>query len=181
MLTTSFKLPKKVELFWLDIIPTIITFVLFIFCLIPKYLWGLAMVMPLLPLMPIFYWGRSRAPEMGFFLTFIIGLLSDALSSFPIGGSSILYMLILGILHKYSKQLNNQGFAITWGYFTLLCIGFSSSQFLIMSFYSNTTHAILPALIQLIFTISLYPIFHKWFDAISEKCQTRRWILSTIN
>ncbi len=169
---------KRLELLLWLVTPAIITFLLFILCAIPKYVWGINYIMPVLPLIPIFYWGRLQAAEMPYWLAFITGLLMDVVSGLPLGLSAFLYILFLVMLHNQSKYIHKEGFAITWGYFTLLLAIISVFEWAIMSFSGNQLHAIPAAVIQWLITASLYPLFHKLFDSISERIKQRKWIIS---
>lgn len=153
---------------------------MFILCAIPKYIWGINYIMPVLTLIPVFYWGRWQTAEITYWLVFIIGLLTDVVSGLPLGLSALLYILFLLILHKQAKYMHNEGFAIVWGYFILLLSVISMIEWVLMSFSGNQAHAALAAILQLLITASCYPFFHKLFDYISEYIKQRRWILSHV-
>jgi rod shape-determining protein MreD len=171
---------KRLELLLWLVTPAVITFLMFILCAIPKYVWGINYIMPVLPLIPVFYWGREQTPEITYWFVFIIGLLTDVVSGLPLGMSALLYILFLLILHKQAKYMHKEGFAIVWGYFILLLAIISMIEWVLMSFSANQTHAIPAAILQLLITASCYPLFHKMFDIISDHIKQRRWILSHV-
>ena len=172
------KKPKRFESVLWKTVPMIITLILFVFCIIPKHLWGMGYVMPALPLIPIFYWGRFGGAEISYWFVFIIGILTDAITGTPLGLSAILYLLFLAVLHAQSKYIHKEGFVIIWGYFMILLAGISFLQWLIISSLNGQFYATIPALIQLLVSISIYPLFHQFFDKISGHIKQRRWIMT---
>jgi rod shape-determining protein MreD len=173
-------LPKNVELFIWAVMPACVTLFLFLFCTIPKHLWGINSAMPVLPLISIFYWGRVKTPEIPLWFAFLVGLLTDIIGGTPLGLSALLYLLFLLTLHERSKHLQNEGFMFIWWYFVMLLMGFCLLQFVIMSGFGNQFSALTPAFLQLFLTAGLYPLFHKLFDLLAEKCQHRRWLITHI-
>lgn len=168
---------KRLELVLWKLVPLVITFILLVFCTIPKHMGGIGYVMPVLTLIPIFYWGKLQISEVPYWFAFIIGLLTDIMSGTPIGMSAMLYLLFLALLHSQSKYLHKEGFVIIWMYFAVLLTVISIFQWLIISLLNGQVYSTVPAFLQLLITISLYPLFHHLFDKISEHTKQRRWIL----
>lgn len=171
---------KEIELFFWTIVPSFICFVLFILCIIPKHIWGMSNIMPILPLIPIFYWGRSQSSEIPLWFAFLIGFLMDALSGSILGISAILYMIFLLTLHTQEKHFSKEGFLLLWFYFVIMLMTLSILQLLIISIFNKQIYAITPAFLQFLLTICIYPISHKLFDRIEEYRQNRRWRLTHI-
>jgi rod shape-determining protein MreD len=169
---------KRLELLLWLATPIAITCVLFILCIIPKHIWGMNYVMPLLPLLSIFYWGTIHAPEMPYWFACLIGLLMDVITGVPLGLSALLYLLFLVITHTQSKYIHKEVFMIIWGYFMMLVAVICISQWLIISLSGKQLQPIPAVFIQWLLTIGLYPMFHKLFDNIAEHIKQRRWILS---
>ncbi len=158
-------------------VPASITALLFVICIIPKHLWGVSYIVPLLPLLPVFYWGRLQTAEMPYWFVGLVGLLTDVVSSTPLGLTSLLYLLFLALLHIQSKYIHKEGFAIIWSYFTMLLALISALQWIVMSLLAGQLYAFVPALVQLFLTASIYPLFHKIFDAVAEHIKQRRWVI----
>lgn len=175
-----FSIPKRVELFLWAMMPVSVAFLLFLLCLIPKHIWGIGEVMPILPLIPMFYWG-IKASEIPIWFGFFLGIITDAVSGAPLLGlSSLLYILFLFIVQSRAKHLQKEGFAFIWLNFSSLLAGFYFIQFLVFSIYNHQIFATAPAFLQFLLTVGLYPLFHKLFDIIEEKCQHRNWLLKHI-
>lgn len=169
---------KNIELLIWKLAPAILTFLLFIFSIIPKHIWGAEYVMPPLPLISIFYWGRLQSTSLSYWFIFLIALLTDAVSGTPLGLSALLYLGFLAVLHAQSKYIHKEGFIIIWGYFIILTSTIIALQWLAMSFSGSSSHTALPAFIQLLLTLSCYPLFHKLFDRLAEHIKQRQWALS---
>lgn len=168
---------KRIELILLALAPACLSLILFILSVVPSSIWGLNLFMPLLTLMPIFYWGRLQNNEMPYWFVFIIGVLTDAVSWQMLGLSSLLYLIFTSLLHSQSKYINKEGFIIVWGLFSVLTSGLAILQWLLISLLSHQVQSIIPALTQLLITIAIYPLFHRLFDVISEYIRQRRWII----
>jgi rod shape-determining protein MreD len=169
---------KNLELLLWMFVPASITFLLFILFMIPKHLWGVGYVMPLLPLIPIFYWGKLHAQEMPYWFVCLIGLLIDIVSGTPLGLSSLLYLVLLVILHTQSKLINKEGFIVIWGHFIILTAIIFTIQWLVISLSNNQFNIILPAIIQYLLTVSFYPLFHSLFDRLAEHIKQRCGMIS---
>lgn len=169
---------KRLELLLWLVAPAAITCVMFLLCIIPKHILGMNHIMPLLPLMPIFYWGTIQSPEMPYWFAFLIGLLMDVVSGLPLGLTALLYLIFLVMTHTQSKYIHKEGFIIILGYFMLLVAILCALQWLLISFSGKQVQAIPAAAMQWLLTIGLYPMFHKLFDNIAEHIKQRRWILA---
>ncbi len=169
---------KRLELLLWMATPIAIACLMFMLSVIPKHIWGMNYTMPLLPLLPIFYWGTIQAPEMPYWFAFLIGLLMDVVSGLPLGLTALLYMIFLVVTHSQSKYIHKEGFIIIWGYFMLLVAIICLCQWLLISFSAKQWQALPAALIQWLLTVGLYPMFHKLFDNIAEHIRQRRWILA---
>lgn len=168
---------KRLELLLWTVTPACITFLLFILYTIPKHLWGMNYIMPLLPLLPIFYWGRLHAPEIPYWFVFLIGLLMDVVSGTPLGLSAMLYLLFLTMLQAQSKYIHKEGFIIVWFYFAFLLSIICALQWIVLSFPGNFFHTITPVFMQWIVTTGSYPLFHKLFDRLADHISHRHWII----
>src|ERR1700722_13163714 len=100
---------KRFELFFLSALPALITAALAVFFLASKHIAGLSHFMPLLPLIPVFYWGMAHAREMPYWFVFPLGLMQDAVTGLPLGLSSLLYIFFLLLLHAQRKYIHKEG------------------------------------------------------------------------
>jgi rod shape-determining protein MreD len=155
--------------------PCLVTILLLLLYLAPKHVEGLSYFMPLLPLIPVFFWGLLHARDMPFWFVFLLGLVMDAAQGLQLGLSSLLYVFFLLLLHAQRKYIIKEGFAVKWGYFGLLLGITCLLSWAGYSLLSGQAHPIVPVLIQYALTMCCYPFFHRLFDILYEHTNHRRW------
>ncbi len=166
---------KRLELMFWALLPALLTIALIVLSLVPKHLGGLGSVMPLLPLMPIFYWGMSHAREMPYWFAFAAGVLMDAATGLPLGLSSLLLIIFLALLHAQRKYIHKEGFLIKWGYFSVLLLVYAAMSWLCLSLLYARMLAVVPALVQWLLSVGMYPFLHVCFERIDRHIHERRW------
>lgn len=169
---------KSFELLLWAISPALVSIFLLLIYSVPKYIWGINYVIPVLPLFPVFYWSRILPSEIPYWFVFCIGFLTDIISGTPLGLYSLLCLLFVVTVHMKSKYMYKSGFIIVWGYFSMFTAIFSLCAWLLISLLEGYVFSIVPTLIQFLITICLYPVFHKIFDILAEHIKQRRLILS---
>jgi rod shape-determining protein MreD len=166
---------RRFELVFWTSVPAMITLFLIIICLAPKHITGLEKVMPILPLMPVFYWGMLHAREMPYWFVFLAGLLVDSATGQPLGLSSLLYIIFMTMLHAQRKYFHKEGFVIKWGYFAGLLLVMTVLNWVCLSLYYMTMLPSVPALVQWLMTVGFYPLMHAGFEIVDKRIHERRW------
>ena len=166
---------KRMELFFLAMLPAIITTLLTIFSVASKHITGLDRFMPILALIPVFYWGMAQTRDMPYWFLFVLGILIDSVTGLPLGSTSLEYMLFLILLQSQRKYIHKEGFVIKWGFFAGLLAAASLFNWASLSFFYSHMQIVLPVLIQWLLTVCCYPVLHKFFDGIYEHIHSRRW------
>ena len=166
---------RHIELYGLALIPSASTFLLLLVCLTPKPLPGLAQFMPLLALIPVFYWGLAMARDIPYWFVFLTGLISDTVTGLPLGLSSLLYMVFLAMLRAQHKYIHKEGFTLKWAYFSALLAGLCAVQWLAVSLFYSQAQAVFPAVLQWFLTLCCFPFIHKTCDMLQEWILARRW------
>lgn len=166
---------KRFKLLLLSSLPIVITLMLAILALVSKHVAGLSHFMPLLPLIPIFYWGMMHAREMPYWFVFLFGLIMDAVSGLPLGLSSLLYVVLLALLHTQRKYIYKEGFVVKWGYFSLVLAVVDGLEWIILSLFHGQAQGVWPVLLQWLLTVGCYPVLHTLFDALYDYTHARRW------
>ena len=168
-------LGKRLELFYLSFVPPIITFALAIFFMAAKHIDGLDRVMPILPAIPIFYWGLAQARDMPYWFVFILGVVIDAISGLPLGLTSLTYIFMLLVLRSQRKYIHKEGFVLKLGFFALTLAVTDLVNWGMLSLYYSQFQPGGASMIQWFLTVCCYPLLHKWFDHIHEQLMSRRW------
>lgn len=165
---------KRLELFFLSVLPSLVAIVLTVLYLSAKHLSGVNQFMPLLPILPIFYWGMV-ARDMHYIFVFLIGIILDAVIGMPLGLTSILFMIFLIMVHSQRKFFHKDIFLIKWAYFAVLMAVMSIANWFLLAFFMQHNEPLAPGLLQWLLTTLTYPIFHRIFDSIDNYIHDRRW------
>jgi rod shape-determining protein MreD len=166
---------RRLELYFLASIPSLLTVLLAVLYLVPKHISALSSVMPLLPLMPVFYWGVHHARSIPYWVMFVVGLLLDTVTGLPLGISSFTYILFLWLLTAQRRFFHKEGFLIKWMYMAALLFVLAVVNWLLLSWFHTEAMPITPALMQWVLTVACYPLMHKLFDLLEDHIHTRRW------
>ncbi len=116
------------------------------------------------PYILIFYWSLKRIESLGYGYIFIAGLFNDAVLGFPIGISSLIYLLICGFATYLKNITLRPSIYKDWFYFLFtILVATSVNYFLLVLFFSiELNYYDLSG--SIIFTFFLYYIFSHIFD-----------------
>ena len=125
------------------------------------------------PFILIFYWSLKRSESLGYGYIFIAGLINDVVIGFPIGFTSINYLLICGFA-VYLRNITLRPNLIKDWFFFLFTISLVNSILyivLILFFGIDMNYYFL--FFNIIFTFMFYYIFSYIFDYYSKFNITR--------
>ena len=83
----------------------------------------LAGVMPLLPMIGVFYWSLYRPDLMVPSVAFLCGLVNDVLLGAPLGVSSLVYLAMQGMTSAQRRFFHGKSFLLVWAGFAMLAAG----------------------------------------------------------
>ena len=117
----------------------------------------------------IFYWTLRNPNQLGYISIFLAGIINDVIIGFPIGISSLSYLLICSVTAYIRNITLIYNFINDWIsiLFTLFLI--NSIQILILDFVFNLNPNYLSYLINSGFTFILYPLFFLIFNYLDQK------------
>ena len=116
------------------------------------------------PFILIFYWSLKRIETLGYGFIFIAGMFNDAVLGFPIGISSLTYLIICGFAGYLRNITLRPSLAKDWLYFLFtILVANSINYFLLVLFFSIEINYY-EILGNIIFTFLLYYIFAFIFD-----------------
>ena len=116
------------------------------------------------PFILIFYWSLKRIETLGYGFIFIAGMFNDAVIGFPIGISSLTYLIICGFAAYLKNITLRPSLAKEWLYFLFtILVANSINYFLLVLFFSVEINYY-EILGNIIFTFLLYYIFAYIFD-----------------
>ena len=116
------------------------------------------------PFILIFYWSLKRIESLGYGFIFIAGLFNDVVIGFPIGLSSLTYLIICGFAAYLRNITLRPSLIRDWLYFLFtILVANSINYFLLLSFFSvELNYYDLSG--NIFFTFILYYIFGYLFD-----------------
>jgi len=116
------------------------------------------------PFILIFYWSLKRIETLGYGYIFIAGMFNDAVLGFPIGISSLTYLIICGFAAYLRNITLRPSLLKDWLYFLFtVSVANSINYFLLISFFSIEVNYY-EVLGNIIFTFLIYYIFANIFD-----------------
>ena len=116
------------------------------------------------PFILIFYWSLKRIETLGYGYIFIAGMFNDAVLGFPLGISSLTYLIICGFAAYLRNITLRPSPTKDWLYFLFtILVANSINYFLLTSFFSIEINYY-EILGNIIFTFLLYYIFAYIFD-----------------
>ena len=116
------------------------------------------------PFILIFYWSLKRIETLGYGYIFIAGLFNDVVIGFPIGISSLTYLIICGFAAYLRNITLRPSLFRDWLYFLFtILVANSINYFLLVTFFSiELNYYELTG--NILFTFLLYYIFGYLFD-----------------
>lgn len=166
-------LPRRMELAWLAAVPALLTLALAAVTL--AFSDSLASIMPVLPLLPVFYWATLLPRAIPVWFVFLLGLVVDSASGLPLGFSSLAYMLFLGLLYWKRRHIHKEGFAVKWRYFAGALAAVLLAEWLCLSWVYARLLPVPAVLVQWAVTAGCYPLAHAAFDTLDRWMYERRW------
>ncbi len=134
-------------------------------------------VMPPLALMAVFYWCITQPERMPYWLIFISGMVSDALSGGYLGLSALLWMALRRVTAPLQAELEEAGFVACWAFFALALLGIMALEWMVMSLLGGFT--VLPLALPMRYSIAilLYPGLHRSLSLTSQRMYRRIWFV----
>ena len=116
------------------------------------------------PFVLIFYWSLKKTESLGYGLIFIAGLINDVVVGFPMGISSLTYLLICGFAAYFRNITLNPTLLKDWFFFllTILVVNSMMYSLLVLFFSFNLNYNDL--IVNLTFTFLLYVICANIFE-----------------
>jgi len=125
---------------------------------VPWHLPQFAGVVPLLPMIGIYYWSLYRPDLMMPWVAFLIGLINDIALGGPIGISSLVFLGIQGMTSSQRRFFNGKSFLMVWSGFALLAAGGVLIQLTLSSILFGRTPIAHALLVEYVLTVFCYPL-----------------------
>ena len=114
----------------------------------------------------IFFWILKKPERIGYGLLFFAGIINDVVQNFPIGVSSINYMLICSFALFIRTRTLLPNLLYDWGFFVITILIISSLHYTILTVIFDIPIRYGTLMFSSILTILVYPLFSKLFNQI---------------
>ena len=115
----------------------------------------------------IFYWVLKKPERLGYGLIFLTGIINDVVQNFPIGISSINYLLLCAIAAFIRARTLMPSLLYDWAFFLIAILIVTSVNFSVLTivFEYPIKYGIL--MLGSFVTFLIYPLLSKLFDKIT--------------
>tara|TARA_B110001452_G_scaffold247674_1_gene233881 strand:- start:7 stop:525 length:519 start_codon:yes stop_codon:yes gene_type:complete len=116
----------------------------------------------------IFYFSLKKSESLGYGLIFVAGLFNDAITGFPLGVSSLIYLLICGFAAYLRNITLRPNLIKDWMFFLITILVVNSILYTVLTLIFSYQIDYFDKLSNTFFTFFLYLIFSYFFQ-IYEK------------
>lgn len=135
----------------------------------PTRLPGFAAIMPVLPLICVYYWAIFRPDLMSPATAFLLGLAADLVGGTPLGVSSLVFVAVQGTCASQRRFFLGKPFTVAWWGFVPVATGAQAMQWLFASLLAGRILPVDDVFYQALATCAAYPLA-SWLFA-------RAWVL----
>ena len=148
----------RMDLWVRHLVPFAATLFLLLLTSVPSHLPAFAGVVPMLPLMGVYYWAIYRPDLLPAWLAFLVGLLHDVVGGTPLGVGALVMLLVQGTAASQRRFFLGKSFAVTWWAFGLLAGGAIGLQWMLVSILVGRAAETGPVMFQYLLTLACFPL-----------------------
>ena len=115
----------------------------------------------------IFYWVLKKPDRLGYGLIFLIGIINDVVQNFPIGISSINYLLLCAIAAFIRTRTLMPSLLYDWVFFLIAILIVTSVNFMVLTIIFDYPIKYGTLMFSSFITFLIYPVLSKLFDQIT--------------
>jgi rod shape-determining protein MreD len=112
------------------------------------------------------FWILKKPERLGYGLVFCAGIINDVVQNFPIGISSINYMLLCSFALFIRARTLLPNLLYDWGFFIIAILIISSLHYTILTIIFDIPIQYSALMFSSILTFLVYPLFSKLFNQI---------------
>lgn len=150
-----------------------LTLLLLVIELVPLHIPGLAEMAPLLPLAAIYHWTIYRPDLMPATAVFLLGILHDALTGLPFGASTLVFLLVYGLVLSQRRFFIGKSFLILWLGFAIVAVVAVIGLWITVSILNGTLIQARAGVFQYLSTLGWFPVlswlFLAWQQAVLKR------------
>lgn len=140
------------------LVPVGVTLVLLLLTAIPTRIPGLSGIIPMLPLMGVYYWAIYRPDLLPAWSAFLIGLLYDIIGGTPLGVNALVLLSVQGIAAGQRRFFLGKSFMVAWWAFGLLAAAGAGATWLLVTVLYGQALDASPVIFDYLLTMGLFPL-----------------------
>lgn len=157
---------QRIDQWFRHLLPVGSIMLLILINAVPTRLPGFAAVVPLLPLIGVYYWSIYRPDLLPPAMAFVLGLLNDIIAGVPLGVSALVYLLVQGLTSSQRRFFHGKPFRIAWWGFGLVSAGAFALQWSLVSLLLGHALAARAVTFEFLMTLFFYPLLSWVFARI---------------
>ena len=115
------------------------------------------------PFILIFYWSLKKSDSLGYGYIFVAGLINDVVIGFPIGFTSVNYLLICGFASYLRNITLRPNMIQDWFYFLFTILVVNSMSYMMLNRFFSTNVDYTSLFYNTFFTFLFYLVFANLF------------------
>ena len=115
-------------------------------------------IRPFFILMPIYYWSIYRPSLVSPLICFLLGIILDLISGFPIGLHAVFFVLVHIIVKSQRLYMMGQPYAMFWMGFAIVCTSTYFAQWVFFSILNQDLINIRDIFVSNIISILFFPV-----------------------
>lgn len=147
-------------------LPIFVALLLLIISSVPIYISGASAFFPAVDIMVIYYWAGYKPDSMPNWFVFLLGIFRDVLEGVVIGVSPCIYLIIKLMVVAGRGLYRRESFPVVWQGLAVITVIAITGKWMLISFIMNAPIALNPAIMQVLFSIAVYPVVHWFFNLI---------------
>ena len=146
--------------------PIIVALLLLVLSSVPTYIAGASAFFPVVDIMVIYYWSSYRPGTMPDWFVFLLGVFRDSIEGLSIGISPCVYLLVRFMVVASRGLYRRENFIVVWQGLAITALIAIAGKWLLVSFIMDTPLILDYAIMQFMFSVAMYPVFHWFFSLV---------------
>lgn len=117
----------------------------------------------------IYFWSSQRSDAFNGISAFLLGTIADVMSANPLGINIMTFLCLYFLASRLSAYFNVKKFSYSWLLFALAITLTMLFKFLITSIFNRMWIPINAALLELLLTITLYPLLARYYIWVERR------------
>jgi rod shape-determining protein MreD len=151
-------MPQRVDHLIRQLLPASLVLLLALLQAVPWRVPEFAGVVPLLPMIGIFYWSLYRPDLLVPSVAFGTGLVNDIVMGAPLGISSLVFLAMQGMTASQRRFFHGKSFLLVWSGFATLTAGAILVQMALSAALYGRTPVARALLVEYVITVFCYPL-----------------------